>query len=127
MAFIMKLSGTQFVKGRTLYVHVLMLFIMILVAGSFPVASLITDALAPEVMMFVRFLLAALLFAPFVFIKNGWYIPAIDQLFAYTLISIPLVVFFWCMFESLRHTSVINTGALYTLSLIHISEPTRPY
>ena len=110
-----KLKVKQLEQGSNFHVHALMLFIMILVAGSFPVAGLITDALAPEVMMFVRFLLAALLFAPFVFLKNGWHIPTIDRLLAYALISIPLVVFFWCMFESLRYTSVINTGALYTI------------
>jgi len=111
----MKLSAKPLKNGSNLHVHALMLITMVLVAGSFPVAGLITSALAPELMMFVRFILAALLFAPFVFIKNGWHIPAIDRLFAYALISIPLVVFFWCMFESLRYTSVINTGALYTI------------
>jgi len=115
MEFIMKLRDKKLVQGSNFHVHALMLIIMILVAGSFPVAGLITDALAPELMMFVRFLLAALLFAPFVFLKNGWHIPTIDRLLAYALISIPLVIFFWCMFESLRYTSVINTGALYTI------------
>jgi len=115
MELIMKLRGKQNEQNSNFHVHALMLVIMVLVAGSFPVAGLITDALAPELMMFVRFLFAALLFAPYVFIKNGWHIPAIDRLFAYALISIPLVVFFWCMFESLRYTSVINTGALYTV------------
>ena len=61
MEVIMKLRGKQYWQGGNLHIHALMLFIMILVAGSFPVAGLITDALAPEVMMFVRFLLAALL------------------------------------------------------------------
>jgi len=111
----MKINGQPLVQDNNLHVHALMLFTMLLVAGSFPVAGLITDALAPDLMMFVRFMLAALLFAPFVFIKNGWHIPPIDRLFAYALISIPLVAFFWCMFESLRYTSVINTGALYTI------------
>ncbi len=112
---IMKLSSKLLVQGSNSYVHVLMLFTMILVAGSFPVAGLITDALAPELMMFVRFIFAALLFSPFVFLKNGWHVPALGRLFAYALISIPLVAFFWCMFESLRYTSVFNTGALYTI------------
>ena len=110
----MKLMGKQAWQDHKLHIHALMLLIMILVAGSFPVAGLITNALEPEVMMFIRFLLAALFFLPFVFIKNGWKFPTIERLFGYSLISIPLVIFFWCMFESLRYTSVINTGALYT-------------
>ncbi len=36
-------------------------------------------------------------------------------MFCYTILSVPLAIFFWCMFESLRYTSVLNTGALYTL------------
>jgi len=115
MEFIMKLRAKQTEQGSNMHVHALMFIAMVLVAGSFPLAGLITNALTPELMMFVRFLLAAILFAPFVFIKNGLHIPTIDRLLAYALISIPLVVFFWCMFESLRYTSVINTGALYTI------------
>jgi len=115
MEFIMKLRAKQTEQVSNMHVHALMFITMVLVAGSFPLAGLITDALAPELMMFVRLLLAAILFAPFVFIKNGLHIPTIDRLLAYALISIPLVVFFWCMFESLRYTSVINTGALYTI------------
>jgi drug/metabolite transporter (DMT)-like permease len=101
-------------NNSTLYVHGLMLFMVILVSGSFPVAALITDALPPELMMFIRFLGAAVLFAPFVFVKHGFSLPARKTLLGYALLSLPLVVFFWCMFESLRYTSVINTGALYT-------------
>ena len=111
----MKLRAKQTEQGSNMHVHALMFIAMVLVAGSFPLAGLITNALTPELMMFVRLLLAAILFAPFVFIKNGLHIPTIDRLLAYALISIPLVVFFWCMFESLRYTSVINTGALYTI------------
>lgn len=95
--------------------HGLMLLTIILVASSFPVGSAITNALPPEVMMFIRFLLAAILFAPYVFIKNGLTFPSFKKMIHYTILSVPLVAFFWCMFESLRYTSVFNTGALYTL------------
>lgn len=95
--------------------HVLMLLTIILAASSFPVGAAITNDLPPAVMMFVRFLLAAILFAPYVFIKNGLKFPSLKKTIHYTILSVPLVVFFWAMFESLRYTSVINTGALYTL------------
>jgi len=95
--------------------HGLMLLTIILAASSFPVGAAITNDLPPAVMMFVRFILAAILFAPYVFMKNGLAFPPSKKLIHYTLLSIPLAVFFWCMFESLRYTSVINTGALYTL------------
>ena len=95
--------------------HGLMLLTIILAASSFPVGAAITNELPPAVMMFVRFLLAAILFAPYVFIKNGLVFPSSKKIIHYTILSIPLVVFFWSMFESLRYTSVTNTGALYTL------------
>jgi len=64
--------------------------------------------------MFLRFLLASALFAPYVIVRHGFKIPPLKRIVGYGVLSIPLVVFFWCMFESLRYTSVLNTGALYT-------------
>jgi len=97
------------------YVHALMLMAIILAASSFPVGAAITNGLPPEILMFLRFLLASALFAPFVFIKHGIKLPSRRALLNYNILSIPLVVFFWCMFESLRYTSILNTGALYTI------------
>ena len=91
-----------------------MLLAILLAASSFPVAKLITHAMPPSAMMCVRFFLAAAFLAPFVFIKNGWQFPSPKRLFGYFILSVPLVGFFWGMFESLRFTSVMNTGALYT-------------
>jgi len=95
--------------------HVLMLLSILIASSSFPVGKLITYDLPPAVMMFLRFLLSAVLFAPFVFIKNGLDFPSRKRMFSYTILSIPSVIFFWSMFEGLRYTSVINIGALITL------------
>ena len=95
--------------------HVLMLLSILIASSSLPVGKLITNDLPPAVMMFMRFLLSAVLFAPYVFIKNGLEFPPRKRMLSYTILSIPSVVFFWCMFEGLRYTSVINTGALITL------------
>ncbi|MCP4164009.1 MAG: DMT family transporter [Deltaproteobacteria bacterium] len=95
--------------------HVLMILSIIIASSSFPVGKLITHDLPPEVMMFIRFLLAAILFGSYVFIKNGLEFPPRKRMLSYSILSIPPVIFFWSMFESLRYTSVINTGALITL------------
>ena len=105
----------QSLKYPRSFIHLLMLLMVALIASSFPVGALITSGLPPEVMMFLRFLLAALLFAPYVFLKNGWQLPKARNLAGYAALSIPLVVFFWCMFEALRYTSALNTGAIYTI------------
>jgi drug/metabolite transporter (DMT)-like permease len=102
-------------RNKSGYVHGLMLLTIILIASSFPVGATITHALPPAVMMFLRFVLATLLFLPYVLIRNGVSFPSLKNSFNYIIISIPLVVFFWCMFESLRYTSLLNTGALFTL------------
>jgi len=98
-----------------IYLQGLMLLTIILAASSFPVGAAITDKLSPEITMFLRFFLAAVLFFPYVFFKNGLSIPRLQTLLHYMILSVPLAVFFWCMFESLRYTSILNTGALYTI------------
>ncbi len=95
--------------------HLMMLLHIILVAGSFPVAHAITDALPPVVMMWLRFLFAAMLFIPLLWWHKQFFLPTSRALLRYALLSIPLVAFFWCMFEALRYTSALNTGAIYTI------------
>lgn len=102
-------------KNRSGFVHALMIVNTMLIASSFPVGAAITHALPPALLMFFRFLLAVLLFSPFVWIKNGFQFPGIKNTANYIILSIPLVTFFWCMFESLRYTSLLNTGAMFTL------------
>jgi drug/metabolite transporter (DMT)-like permease len=101
--------------GSNIHVHGLMLLAIILAASSFPVGAIITNELPPAVLMFIRFLLAALLFSPLVLHKHGIKVPNLKHLLRYAVLSALLTAFFWCMFESLRYTSVVNTGALYTL------------
>lgn len=102
-------------SSSNLYVHALMLLMIFLAATSFPVGKAITYGLPPDVMMMLRFFTAALLFAPYVFGKHGFKLPPMQSLLGYGLLSIPLVTCFWTMFEALRYTSAVNTGAIYTM------------
>lgn len=97
------------------YVHALMMLAIILAASSFPVGAIITDELPSVVLMFFRFLLATVFFAPIMLSRHGIKFPSKHSALRYIFLSIPLVAFFWCMFESLKYTSVLNTGALYTV------------
>jgi len=97
-----------------MWVHGLMILTIAFIASSFPVGKLIADALPADVMMLIRFLMAAILFAPYIVYKHGRKIPPVKRLLKYALLSVPLVTFFWCMFEALKYTSAVNTGALYT-------------
>ena len=95
--------------------HTQVVFSRGLVATSFTVGAAITHGLAPEALTLVRFVLAALLFAPFVAWRHGLSYPGHRAVGGYALIALSIVGFFWCMFEALRHTSALNAGALHTL------------
>ncbi len=96
-------------------VHALMVLAAILVSTSFVVGKGIADGLDPAVLTLVRFVIAALLFAPYVHRSHSLALPSWPRLRGYGAISLMLVIFFWCMFASLRYTSALNTSALFTL------------
>lgn len=97
-----------------IYIHGLMLLMVLLVSSSFPVGAEISGKLPAEVLMFVRFFLASLIFLPFVLLRYTSICPTPKLLLRYAILSLPLVGFFWCMFEALQYTTALNTGALYT-------------
>ncbi len=95
-------------------VHLLMFLCAVLVSGSFPVGAAITPDLAPGPLSLIRFFCASLIFLPFVWFR---YPLAVSwrALLRYSLISAALVIFFWCMFLSLRYTTALSTSAIFTL------------
>jgi drug/metabolite transporter (DMT)-like permease len=113
------MSGKQ-IEGARLgpgvaRVHGQMILARALIAVSFPVGVAITHGLEPELLILARFALATLLFAPYVVWRHGLALPTPKALLGYAAISACLVIFFWCMFEALRHTSALNAGAIFTL------------
>jgi drug/metabolite transporter (DMT)-like permease len=96
-------------------VHCLMLLAAVIVASSFTVGEAITHGLDPAVLLLVRYTLAALCLAPILVLNHGFTLPTLRQLAGYSLISASTVGFFWCMFESLRYTTALNTSVIFTL------------
>ncbi len=96
-------------------VHGLMLLTATLVSTSFVVGKAIADGLDPAVLTLLRFVAASILFLPYIAGKHGLHMPKPSALGRYAAISATIVAFFWCMFESLRYTSALNTSALFTL------------
>ena len=92
-----------------------MLLAAILVSTSFTVGKAIASGLDPIILTLVRFLLAALLFLPYVHGRFGLVWPGWRPLGRYSVISGALVMFFWLMFESLRYTTAFNTSVIFTL------------
>ncbi|MGE4560476.1 MAG: DMT family transporter [Desulfobulbus sp.] len=97
-----------------LVVHGAVLFSTFLVSTSFTVGKAITSTLDPVVLTLLRFLLATLLFTPYVHHAFGLSFPGWRAIGRYSLISGALVGFFWLMFFSLRITQPINTGVIFT-------------
>jgi drug/metabolite transporter (DMT)-like permease len=92
-----------------------MLLAAALVSTSFTVGKAIAGGLDPIILTLVRFLLAALLFLPYVHGRFGIDWPGWRPLGRYSVISGALVIFFWLMFESLRYTTAFNTSVIFTL------------
>jgi len=78
------------------------------------VGAAISRDLDPAALTLIRFALASLLFAPIVWYRCGLAV-SLAAFLRYSVISAVLVVFFWCMFLSLRYTSALNTSAIFTL------------
>lgn len=95
--------------------HLIMMVATVLVATSFPVGAAITHGLDPLVLTFLRFTLAAVLFAPIVAWRGGLAVPGVRDLARYGALSLCLVGFFWGMFAALRFTSALNTATIFTL------------
>lgn len=100
---------------KPLPIHILMIIATLLVSTSFPVGAEVTKHLDPIAITLVRFVMASLLFTPVVIYRHGFSLPDPLSFLRYSIISFSLTGFFWCMFEALRHTSTLNTSALFTL------------
>jgi drug/metabolite transporter (DMT)-like permease len=96
-------------------VHVLMVLTAGLVSTSFTVGKAITSGMDPAVLTLIRFLLAVLLFLPFIHFHYNLKPPSRPTLLRYSIISFALTGFFWLMFLSLRTTTALNTGVIFTL------------
>lgn len=98
------LTGQMQIWGATL-----------LIATSFPVGAAIAPGLDPAVLTLLRFVMAAVLFAPIVAWRYGLAWPGWRALAGYAGISLCMTGFFWSMFEALRYTTALNTGTIFVL------------
>jgi drug/metabolite transporter (DMT)-like permease len=96
------------------FIHLLMVISATLVSTSFTVGAAIAAELDPAVLTLVRFTLAACLFGPWVYFRYGLAF-SFALFFRCALISGCLVIFFCCMFLSLRYTSALNTSVIFAL------------
>lgn len=96
--------------------HALMFGATVLISTSFPVGAAITNDLDSLVLTFLRFALAALLFAPIVAWRYGLRLPTRRDFARYGLLGACLVTFFWGMFTALQYTSALNTATIFSMT-----------
>jgi len=95
-------------------IHLLLLFGAILVSGSFPVVAAISNDLDPLVLTLLRFALASIFFAPFIWFRYTLVV-SFTALTRYSLISLTLVFCFWSMFVALRYTTPLHVSTIFTI------------
>ena len=108
-------AAADFAARRVRHAHGVMVLYSFMIGASFPVSQAITPYMDPVVLTLLRFILAAILFGALTFAREPWIWPGPVQLLRYMLISACMVVFFLTMFEALRWTDAVSTGALFAL------------
>jgi len=101
--------------NKTIKPHLLVLLATCLVAGSFLASGKLALIVNPISLTLLRFLGAALLLAPVMICKIERRIKVLPTMPRAMIISLFYSAFFIGFFESLKTTTPLNTGALYTL------------
>jgi drug/metabolite transporter (DMT)-like permease len=91
-----------------------MVIFSVIIAGSFPVVAAITPGHDPTVLTFWRFLTATVIFGLMLpFVKDVRF-PGWKDLGRYSVVGGSYGFFFILMFQSLKETTPLNTGTIYT-------------
>ncbi|MDY0221614.1 MAG: DMT family transporter [Desulfobacterium sp.] len=95
--------------------HILMLVFTMIIAGSFPVVAAITSGIDSALLTFWRFFTATLIFGFMLpFVKDKGPFPGWKDLGRFATVGGSYGLFFVLMFQSLKTTSPLNTGTIYT-------------
>ncbi|MGI9482234.1 MAG: DMT family transporter [Hyphomicrobiales bacterium] len=101
----------------SLRAHFAMLAFSFMISTSFTVGEAITAQLDPVALTFLRFVLAALIFlAIIIFTGRKITRPNGSEILRYCWLALLLVLYFVLMFEALRWTDSLSTGAIFTLA-----------
>ncbi|MEJ8574605.1 DMT family transporter [Microbaculum marinum] len=95
--------------------HAAMLLFATLISSSFTVGGLIAKSIDPVALTFWRFVLAVAIFLAIVLATEKFRLPTPGQLGRFAFIGLLLCIYFVLMFEALRWTDPLSTGAVFTL------------
>lgn len=102
-------------KISNLQAHLYVLLATFLVAGSFIASQPLANAINPFSLTLFRFLFSLFILAPFILVQKTLRQKIIATMPRALVISFFYSVYFMALFESLKTTTVLNTGTLYTL------------
>ncbi|VAV88536.1 hypothetical protein MNBD_ALPHA08-1056 [hydrothermal vent metagenome] len=103
-------------SGETLKAHAAMLLFAFLVSTSFTVGRSITFLLDPGPLTFMRFVMAVAIFSLVALLsKERFSWPTVANWLRYFFLALLLVIFFVTMFEGLRWSTPLASGAVFTL------------
>ncbi|MFA7091865.1 MAG: DMT family transporter [Arcobacteraceae bacterium] len=102
-------------KISHLQAHLYVLLATFLVAGSFIASQPLAKVINPFSLTLFRFLFSLLILAPFILMQKNLRQKIVATLPRAMVISFFYSIYFMALFESLKTTTVLNTGTLYTL------------
>ncbi len=95
--------------------HLFVSLATLIIAGSFIVSEKLSSLVNPVSLTLLRFVGAAAILLPIVLYKAEWRNRVPSTLPRAMIISLFFSIYFFCLFESLKTTTSLNTGTLFTL------------
>ncbi len=95
--------------------HLYIIIATILISGSFYASQILSGVIDSISLTLYRFVLAFIILFPLVIIKKDGVKKAIKILPKAMIVSLFYSLYFIGMFQALEHTTILNTGTIYTL------------
>lgn len=96
--------------------HIALIFFSMFVAGTYSLGSMATPFIDSTTLMALRFILAALLMGFIVAIRHPQELRQASALWRYFLLGSIFAFYFVALFEALKTSSALATGAMFTLT-----------
>ena len=101
--------------NKNLNAHFYVLLATFLIGGSFIASQKLAGNIDPISITLLRFLIASVFLAPFVFLKKEFRLRIVPTFRRAMIISFFYALFFIGMFKALEYSSALNTGTIFTL------------
>lgn len=101
--------------NETLKAHIMILIATILIAGSFLASQKLSSVIDPISLTLLRFILALTFLSPIIIFSKDKLKKVFKVVPKAMIVSLVYTLYFIGMLKALEYTTVLNTGAIYTL------------